>query len=113
MPVFRMPLSTLSRLFVGTWNVNGQAAGSTGLSDWLSCDAEAPQLYAVGFQELDLSKEALLFADSPREEEWLTCVAMGLHPGEVHKPRHPPRSQELRESWGDVGKWEGMLNGVL
>lgn len=69
------------RLLVGTWNVNGQAAGNTGLSEWLSCDAEAPQLYAVGFQELDLSKEALLFADSPREEEWLTCVAMGLHPG--------------------------------
>lgn len=69
------------RLFVGTWNVNGQAAGNVGLSEWLSCDAEAPQLYAVGFQELDLSKEALLFADSPREEEWLTSVAMGLHPG--------------------------------
>lgn len=66
---------------MGTWNVNGQAAAGTELSDWLACDNGAPQLYVVGFQELDLSKEALVFADSPREEEWLRAVALGLHPG--------------------------------
>lgn len=68
------------RLLVATWNVNGQAPGSVDLRDWLACDAEPPDVYAVGFQELDLSKEAYLFSESPREDEWLQAVRKGLHP---------------------------------
>ncbi|KAL3268546.1 hypothetical protein HHI36_007653 [Cryptolaemus montrouzieri] len=66
-------------LFIGTWNVNGQLP-SISLKPWLSSDDDPPDLYAVGFQEIDLSKEAFLFNDTPREAEWEKMVLDGVHP---------------------------------
>ncbi|XP_064473266.1 inositol polyphosphate 5-phosphatase OCRL-like isoform X2 [Ornithodoros turicata] len=68
------------RLLTATWNVNGQPPCNVELREWLACDPEPPDVYAIGFQELDLSKEAFLFSESPREEEWLQVVKKGLHP---------------------------------
>ena len=67
------------RILCATWNVNGKGC-SEPLTDWLSHDKVPPDVYAIGFQELDLSKEAFLFTDSPREEEWFTACAASLHP---------------------------------
>jgi hypothetical protein len=64
--------------FVGTWNVNGQSPVGS-LASWLARDDAAPDLYAIGFQELDLSKEAFVFLESVKEEEWMGAVKAGLH----------------------------------
>lgn len=66
-------------VFVGTWNVNGQLP-STFLHPWLCCDEDPPDLYAIGLQEVDLSKEAFLFNDSQREHLWHDAVTKATHP---------------------------------
>nr|XP_039261080.1 inositol polyphosphate 5-phosphatase OCRL-like [Styela clava] len=68
------------KIFVGTWNVNGQNPPYE-VTDWLSTDdlvRDPPDIYFIGFQELDLSKEAYVFTESWREDNWIVAVSRSL-----------------------------------
>ncbi|KAI9207176.1 Endonuclease/exonuclease/phosphatase [Polychytrium aggregatum] len=69
------------KLFVGTWNVNGRAA-SEPLEAWLrTAAADQPDIYVLGFQEMDLAKEAFYRVDSKRTNEWLDAIERVLGTG--------------------------------
>ncbi|XP_076077644.1 inositol polyphosphate 5-phosphatase OCRL-like isoform X1 [Mytilus galloprovincialis] len=67
------------KIFVGTWNTNGQSPPIS-IAQWLQVDPEPPDIYAIGFQELDLSNQAYIFSDSAKETEWQHAVKSCLHP---------------------------------
>ena len=71
-------------IYCGTWNTNGQLPGDLeGVTSWLGkkedsfhahSDFKKPDLYVLGFQELDLSKEAYIRQDSFYEKAWLNKI---------------------------------------
>lgn len=71
--------NTTLTVFIGTWNVNG-VPPSIGLAGWLAVDQNPPDVYALGFQELDLATETYIFNATPKEEQWRTAVKAGVHP---------------------------------
>jgi len=65
-------------LFSGTWNVNGKYCAES-LGPWLnSYPDKEPDIYALGFQEVDLSAGAFLLDNSIREDDWTKLMESGF-----------------------------------
>ncbi|KAI8923326.1 hypothetical protein BC831DRAFT_501480 [Entophlyctis helioformis] len=73
------------KLFVSTWNVNNKAVTES-LSPWLAtAKDDEPDMYILGFQEVDLSTEAYIMGSSLKEEEWCKAVESALAESQTEK----------------------------
>lgn len=59
------------KIFTATWNVNGRPCDDIDLKDWLSVTNDPPDIYAVAFQELDLSPMAIARGDNRPDPIWM------------------------------------------
>lgn len=59
------------RIYTATWNVNGQASNDICLNEWLAVSDEPPDIYAIAFQELDLSPKAITFNETRPDPVWV------------------------------------------
>ncbi|KAI9207174.1 Endonuclease/exonuclease/phosphatase [Polychytrium aggregatum] len=72
---------TNARIFMGTWNINGKDPSSS-LLEWLqTSDDEQPDIYVIGLQELDLSTEAYIVADSSKSDMWSNAILQTIGKG--------------------------------
>lgn len=58
-----------------------EAGDSLDLRPWVDPGSVQPDIYVLGFQELDLSAEAFVFNNSTLEEDWTRCIENALPRG--------------------------------
>lgn len=94
----------LGRIWVGTWNVNGQEVGED-LSPWLAVGVgqEAPDVIFVGLQEMDRRPEAYVVAVSTKEATWNSFLLDAIHRA------HPDQGYSLVVSRSLVGTYAVMF----
>lgn len=69
-------------VYVATWNVNGQAPGDIRLNEWLNATGgQLPDIYAIAFQELDLSAKAFTVSETKPDPVWIERIMEGLPMG--------------------------------
>jgi phosphatidylinositol-bisphosphatase len=67
------------KIFCGTWNVNLNAPNTKlDLSKWLLVGSDAPDIYAIGFQEINMSPDTILLSESRPDQPWINKIEEGL-----------------------------------
>lgn len=69
------------KIYTATWNVNGKSSEDIELPEWLSTTEEPPDIYAVGFQEIEWTPDKIIINETKIERSWVNKVMAGLHKG--------------------------------
>lgn len=69
------------KIYTATWNVNGQTSENIELPEWLSTTEDPPDIYAVGFQEIEWTPEKIIMNETKIDRTWVDKVMSGLHKG--------------------------------
>lgn len=74
------------KIYCATWNVNLNApSNELSLREWLATTEDAPDIYAVGLQEIDMSPETIFRGETRPDYNWIAKIMEGLHPGDVYE----------------------------
>lgn len=68
------------RVCIATWNVN-EAPVDVDLYEWLAVGDTAPDIYAIAFQELDMSAFSITMSETRPDSSWTAKVMEALHTG--------------------------------
>ncbi|XP_035898658.1 inositol polyphosphate 5-phosphatase OCRL-like [Anopheles stephensi] len=71
-------------VYTATWNVNGQTSETIELPEWLATSDSPPDIYAVGFQEIEWTPEKILMNETKIDRTWVDKVMSGLHKGAIY-----------------------------
>ncbi|XP_065091560.1 inositol polyphosphate 5-phosphatase OCRL [Ochlerotatus camptorhynchus] len=72
------------KIYTATWNVNGQTSEDIELPEWLSTTEDPPDIYAVGFQEIEWTPEKIIMNETKIDRTWVDKVMSGLHKSAVY-----------------------------
>ncbi|KAG5681858.1 hypothetical protein PVAND_011265 [Polypedilum vanderplanki] len=74
------------KIFCATWNVNlQQPKEDLVLREWLSTTEDAPDIYAIGLQEIDMSAETIIRSETRPDYNWIAKILEGVHPGDAYE----------------------------
>ncbi|XP_029712812.1 inositol polyphosphate 5-phosphatase OCRL [Aedes albopictus] len=73
------------KIYTATWNVNGQTSEDIELPEWLSTTEDPPDIYAVGFQEIEWTPEKIIMNETKIDRTWVDKVMSGLHTGAIYE----------------------------
>lgn len=73
------------KIYVASWNVDGLDPCDISLSEWLHTTDEAPDIYAVGLQEIDMDADTILMGDTKVVDEWVKQILLGTHSGSEYE----------------------------
>jgi phosphatidylinositol-bisphosphatase len=74
------------KIYCATWNVNlQQPKEDLILREWLFTTDDAPDIYAIGLQEIDMSAETIIRSETRPDYNWIAKIIEGVHPGDVYE----------------------------
>lgn len=74
------------KIYCGTWNVNvNSPSEELSLREWLATTDDAPDIYAIGLQEIDMSPETIFRGETRPDYNWVAKIMEGLHPADIYE----------------------------
>lgn len=74
------------KIYCCTWNVNLQLPGDDlSLRELLATTEDAPDIYAIGLQEIDMSADTILRSETKPDYNWVAKILEGVHPGDIYE----------------------------